>query len=137
MFWCPALDAFQGRVLGLLSHAKWIETPLRTGTPSFRRLQLFSAVAAAALGSFPNVLVKILGEVRDRYGFALVGYVVMPEHIHLLMSEPPKGTPSTILQVLKQRVRRGTTLESWPQRVPVRLTSLTFIPMSKRHFLMA
>ncbi len=30
-----------------------------------------------------NVLVKILGEVRERYGFALVGYVVMPGHIHL------------------------------------------------------
>jgi putative transposase len=31
---------------------------------------------------------------------------VMPEHIHLLMSEPAKGTPSTVLQVLKQRVSR-------------------------------
>jgi len=50
--------------------------------------------------------VKILGEVRDRYGFSLVGYVVMPEHIHLLISEPAKGTPSTVLQVLKQRVSR-------------------------------
>jgi putative transposase len=53
-----------------------------------------------------NVLVKILGEVRDLYRFALVGYVIMPEHIHLLISEPPKGTPSTILQVFKQRVSR-------------------------------
>ncbi len=53
-----------------------------------------------------NLFVQILGEVRDRYGFALVGYVVMPEHIHLLMSEPKKSTPSTLLQVLKQRVSR-------------------------------
>jgi putative transposase len=44
--------------------------------------------------------------VRDRYGFSLVGYVVMPEHIHLLISEPGKGTPSTVIQVLKQRVSR-------------------------------
>jgi len=30
----------------------------------------------------------------------------MPEHIHLLISEPVKGTPSTVIQVLKQRVSR-------------------------------
>jgi putative transposase len=53
-----------------------------------------------------NLFVKILGEVRDRYGFALAGYVVMPNHIHLLISEPAKGTPSTVMQVLKQRVSR-------------------------------
>jgi len=27
----------------------------------------------------------------------------MPEHIHLLISEPEIGTPSTVMQVLKQR----------------------------------
>jgi REP element-mobilizing transposase RayT len=53
-----------------------------------------------------NLFVKILGEVRDRYGFALAGYVVMPNHIHLLIGEPAKGTPSTVMQVLKQRVSR-------------------------------
>jgi putative transposase len=30
----------------------------------------------------------------------------MPEHIHLLISEPAKGTPSIVIQVLKQRVSR-------------------------------
>ncbi len=27
----------------------------------------------------------------------------MPEHVHLLIGEPEKGTPSTVMQVLKQR----------------------------------
>src|SRR5229473_8582113 len=66
----------------------------------YRRLPLLRSVRAR------NVFVKLLGEVRDRYGFSLVGYVVMPEHIHLLISEPAKGTPSTVIQVLKQRVSR-------------------------------
>jgi putative transposase len=35
--------------------------------------------------------------------FVVVGYVVMPEHIHLLVTEPEVGTPSTVMQVLKQR----------------------------------
>jgi len=43
--------------------------------------------------------VRILNEVRCRHAFRLVGYVVMPEHVHLLLSEPKKGTASKILQV--------------------------------------
>jgi putative transposase len=53
-----------------------------------------------------SVFVKILEEVRDRFGFRLAGYVVMPNHIHLLIGEPARGTPSTVMQVLKQRVSR-------------------------------
>src|ERR1035437_8050072 len=66
----------------------------------YRRLPLFTSVRSK------NSFVQILGQVRDRYGFSLVGYVVMPEHIHLLISEPARGTPSTVMQVLKQRVSR-------------------------------
>ena len=66
----------------------------------YRRLSLFASVRSK------NLFVKILDEVRDRYRFALVGYVVMPNHIHLLISEPAKGTPSTVMQVLKQRISR-------------------------------
>ena len=31
----------------------------------------------------------------------------MPEHIHLLLTEPELGTPSTVMQVLKQRTARA------------------------------
>jgi hypothetical protein len=37
-----------------------------------------------------------------RYGFYLTGYVVMPEHVHLLLSEPEHAKLSTGLQMLKQ-----------------------------------
>ncbi len=53
-----------------------------------------------------NLLVKVLAEVRVKFDFLLAGYVVMPDHVHLLLSEPRKGTASTVLQVLKQRVSR-------------------------------
>ena len=49
----------------------------------------------------------MLDEVRSRHAFKLIGYVVMPEHVHLLLSEPRKGTPSKVLQVLKQKVSRS------------------------------
>jgi putative transposase len=51
--------------------------------------------------------VKVLDEVRKRHAFRLVGYVVMPEHIHLLISEPGEKNPSKVLQVLKQKVARA------------------------------
>jgi putative transposase len=36
----------------------------------------------------------------------IVGYVVMPEHFHILMSEPKAGNLSVAMQVLKYRVSR-------------------------------
>jgi REP element-mobilizing transposase RayT len=50
--------------------------------------------------------VSILEQTRQRYRFVVVGYVVMPEHIHLLITEPEVGTPSTVMQVLKQRTAK-------------------------------
>ena len=50
---------------------------------------------------------KILDEVRQRHAFRMIGFVVMPEHVHLLLSEPAKKDPSKILQVLKQKVARA------------------------------
>ena len=49
----------------------------------------------------------LLEQVRTRYRFVVVGYVVMPEHIHLLISEPEVGSPSKVMQVLKQRTARA------------------------------
>lgn len=53
-----------------------------------------------------NRLVEILDEIRTRHGFRLVGYVVMPEHIHLLITEPPNTNPSKVLQAFKQKFSR-------------------------------
>ena len=54
-----------------------------------------------------DTFLTILEETRERYRFVVVGYVVMPEHIHLLLTEPEIGTPSTVMQVLKQRTARA------------------------------
>lgn len=53
-----------------------------------------------------NLAVQILGEVRTSYGFALVVYVIMPEHVHLLIEESPAVSPAKVVQVFKQRVSR-------------------------------
>ena len=49
-----------------------------------------------------EVFLRIFEQVRRKYQFEVVGDVVMPEHFHILIAEPEKGNPSTVLQVLKQ-----------------------------------
>jgi len=53
-----------------------------------------------------DLFLKIFEEVRQRYEFAVIGYVVMPEHFHLLVGEPDDGNLAVAMQVLKQRVAR-------------------------------
>jgi putative transposase len=53
-----------------------------------------------------DLVLTVLELMRVRYRFAVIGYVVMPEHVHLLISEPlvsePKiGDPSKIIQAVK------------------------------------
>ena len=66
----------------------------------YRRLPLLGTVRAR------DLFVHALERIRARYSFRVVGYVVMPGHVHLLISEPSMGSPSTILKVLKQVVAR-------------------------------
>jgi putative transposase len=67
----------------------------------YRRLPLLRSVRSR------DRLLSVLEQTRKRYRFVVVGYVVMPEPIHLLLSEPEVGTPSTVMQVLKQRTARA------------------------------
>jgi putative transposase len=103
---CPALAAARAGFLACIFMPTGLKRRYGQGHLHFitcsccRRLPLLRSVGSR------NVFAKIPAEVRGRYGFALVGYVIMPEHIHLLISEPQKGTPSTVMQVLKQRVSR-------------------------------
>ena len=58
-------------------------------------------------GKARDRFLSILEQTRRRYRFVVVGYVVMPEHVHLLLTEPEVGNPSTVMQVLKQRTARA------------------------------
>lgn len=60
-------------------------TSLRLRFSCYRRLPLLGTVAAR------NLFVEVLSRMRRRYGFGLVGYVVMPDHAHLLIYEGDKG----------------------------------------------
>ena len=61
----------------------------------YRRRDYLSAVAAMEL--FEDALERV----RLRYRFVVAGYVVMPEHVHLLVNEPARGLLSRAIQALK------------------------------------
>jgi putative transposase len=49
---------------------------------------------------------SILEEARQKYRFVVHGYVLMPEHFHLLITEPEQGDPSVVMKVIKERFTR-------------------------------
>ena len=48
-----------------------------------------------------DLFLTVLEQTRRRYRFVILGYVVMPEHFHLLVSEPRRDTISTVIQAVK------------------------------------
>jgi putative transposase len=61
----------------------------------YQRRPLFSSEARC------DLFLEALERVRRRYRLVVLGYVVMPEHVHLLVSEPQRETLSTAIQALK------------------------------------
>lgn len=64
----------------------------------FHRLPYFNTVTAR------QIFELSLESIRRRYQFVVAGYVVMPEHIHLLLSEPRRGSLARSVQALKLAV---------------------------------
>ena len=62
----------------------------------YHRMLLLDASAAK------QTFERELERVRAWYGCYITGYVVMPEHVRLLISEPERSKLSVVIQMLKQ-----------------------------------
>ena len=89
----------------------------------YRRVRLFASAHSR------EVFLEIFERVRRRYDFLVIGFVVMPEHIHLLISEPTWKTVAVVMQVLKKRVADRLL----PKRKPSRQREL-WASALRRHF---
>src|SRR3984893_98251 len=72
----------------------------------YHRRPNFESIASCAL--FESALERV----RQQYGLCVYAYVVMPEHVHLLVNEPERGRLSQLLQSLKQSVARTLALRA-------------------------
>ena len=53
-----------------------------------------------------DLVERSLEQTRRKYNFAILAYVLMPEHLHLLLTEPPNKPLATALQALKVSVSK-------------------------------
>jgi putative transposase len=66
-------------------------------TSTYRRVRVFSILG------FPDLFVEALRETRSKFSLLLVGWVLMPEHFHLLFQPWPAAATPEIIKDLKQR----------------------------------
>src|SRR5881275_2633515 len=79
----------------------------------YHRRRLFTADVSC------RIFESALERVRHTFGLQVYGYVVMPEHVHLLLSEPQRDTLADALKSLKQGVSRrliGDAEHFWQKR---------------------
>src|SRR5712691_4524290 len=58
-----------------------------------------------------DAFLRALEHVRRRFQICVFGYVVMPEHVHLLMNEPSSGTIADVMELMKSKVSRQARKE--------------------------
>ena len=69
---------------------------------TYRRARLFDS------DRFRRHFIATLDALRRELEFKVVGYVLMPEHFHLLLWPSPRANPSQIVQRLKARTAKFT-----------------------------
>jgi putative transposase len=79
-----------------------------------------------------DLFLNVLEQVRRRYRFSVIGYVIMPEHVHLLLTEPERGNPSLVMQAIKQGFARRL-LSPLRQRKHVQQLSPWSGPVDRGH----
>jgi putative transposase len=83
----------------------------------FPHLQLFSPPSLPGTAAARNLFEAALERIRQRYVLVVAGYVVMPEHVHLLVSEPREANLERAIQALKLSVaRRRVERPFWQAR---------------------
>ena len=81
-----------------------------------------------------DLFLTILEEARCKYRFVVHGYVLMPEHFHLLITDPEMGDPSVVMKVVKERfTRQLNQRRKTPSAQPV-LWDFTPAPIWQKRF---
>jgi putative transposase len=104
-------DTLRGMPYGLRRYQQSHETHFVTFS-CYRRLPYLSRASVA------DLFITCFEQTRRRYGFRAYGYVVMPEHVHLLVSEPDVELLCTAIQALKIAVSRRASAAGWREPQP-------------------
>ncbi len=83
-----------------------------TGSPRFVTFSCFHNYNILKTEVVKDLIVDNIGNLRQEYGFKLFGYVVMPNHVHLVMLPPDDLLLSRIIGHLKS-VSARAILSFW------------------------
>jgi len=72
-----------------------------SGQSHFITFTCYRRLPRLATCELRDLVVAALEHARRRYLFRVYGFVVMPEHVHLLISEPERATVAHAMQSLK------------------------------------
>ena len=75
-----------------------------SGQAHFLTFSCYHRLPLLAEMHMEDAFLVALEQVRRRFGFCVFGFVVMPEHVHLLISEPENGQLGRAMQMLKTKV---------------------------------
>jgi putative transposase len=76
----------------------------QSGQAHFLTFSCYHRQPLLAQMNMQDAFLYALEQVRRRLQMCVWGYVVMPEHVHLLVSEPADGTIAKAMETLKTRV---------------------------------
>ncbi|MGH9580405.1 MAG: REP-associated tyrosine transposase [Terriglobales bacterium] len=79
----------------------------RTMQTHFVTFSCYRRQARMRLPAHCDLFVEKLEQTRRRFGLRIYGYVVMPEHVHLLLSEPDRDLLAASIQSLKLAVAKS------------------------------
>jgi putative transposase len=87
------------------------------GDLHFVTFSCYQLHAYLASRSARSLFEETLERMRLRYKFRVIGYVIMPEHVHLLVSEPATAPLSKALHALKlSMAKRSRERPFWQAR---------------------
>jgi putative transposase len=75
-----------------------------SGQAHFPTFSCYHRLPLLAQMHMEDAFLLALEQARRRFEMYVFGYVVMPEHVHLLVSEPTVGLLSSFMQILKSKV---------------------------------
>jgi putative transposase len=75
-----------------------------TGNFHFLTFSCFHRLPHLGTAAARDLFEDALERTRRRYRFVVAGYVAMPEHVHLLLGEPRRGTVADVIHALKLSV---------------------------------
>ena len=75
-----------------------------SGQPHFLTFSCYHRLPLLTQMHMEDTFLRALEQTRQRFEMYVFGYVVMPEHIHLLVNEPTAGLLPSFMQILKRKV---------------------------------